>query len=106
MKKVRLNRLPLAAVVSSLLSVPVPAWADVAADMQRLDSIRQMKSYSIERRMSMLQQERACIHAARTLDALNACDRMSRQMQESLQAQPKARQEEIKSDSQQDKESK
>lgn len=103
MKKSILFSLFFVAGVSSVQSAAV--YADSASDAQRLASLKQIRQQWLETRMNVLQQERACVQAAASLEALHTCDQMSRQMMERMQEQQKAGWESLKAAIQQDKES-
>jgi hypothetical protein len=102
MKKSILNSLLLMAAVSGGLAGAV--YAEGANEMQRLSGLKQIKQQGLEARLNVLQQERACVMAAVTMEALNACDQMSRQMMEKMQEQQKASWENFKAASQRDTE--
>jgi hypothetical protein len=93
-------------VLAAVLSLPATVYADAAPGMQRLEYVRQMKQQDLDRRMGVLMQERGCVHAAMTMEALNACERISQQVMQSLQGPQKAGRENLQTDSRQDKESK
>lgn len=98
------NSLLVLAAVSTLS--PVAVYADAAPDMQRMGYVKQMKQQDLDRRMGVLMQERGCVQAAMTMEALNACDLMARQMMQSMQGPQKAGRENLQTDSRQDKDSK
>lgn len=88
MKKTIINSMLLALCV--LVVLPGAVYADGATDAQRLAILKQLRQQGLEARLNVLQQERACVYAAASLDALHACDQMSRQMMERMQDQQKA----------------
>lgn len=90
----------------ALTGFPVAVYADGANDAQQLATLKQIKQQGLEARLNMLQQERACVQAAPTMEALHSCEQMSRQMMERMQEQQKASWESLKAASQQDNESK
>jgi len=104
MKKFTVGGLLLVAGVLSAMPVTVYAEGEEAA--QRLASLKQVKQQGLEGRLNILQQERACVMAAASMEALHACDEMSRQMMDRMQEQQKASWENLKANSQPDKDRK
>jgi hypothetical protein len=93
-------------VTGVLIILPVVVYADNANEAQRLASLKQIKQQGLDGRLNVLQQERACVQAAATMEALHACGQASHQMMEKMHEQQKASWESLKASHHQDKENK
>jgi hypothetical protein len=93
-------------ITGMLTMIPVAAHAGETNAAQRLEGLKQIRQQFIESGMYALQQERACVQAAPTMEALQACDQASRQMMERMRAQQNASRDSMNIGRQQDKDRK
>lgn len=93
-------------ITGALTMLAVTAHAGESNEVQRLAGLKQIRQQFIEGGMYALQQERACVQAAPTMEALQACDQASRQMMERMRAQQNASRDSMNIGKPQDKDSK
>lgn len=104
MKKTTLNIILV--TIGVLIAPPLSAYADGGNDPQRLAKLKEVKLQGLEGRLNVLQQEKSCVQAATTMDALHSCEQVSHQSMEQLMEKQKASWESLKASNQQGKENK
>lgn len=102
MKKVSL-KITLAAICA-LAALPVSVYGDGGSNLQRLAKLKEIKQQGLDGRLSVLQQEKSCVHAATTIDALHSCEQASNLAMEQVMEKQKAIWESLKASNQQGKE--
>jgi hypothetical protein len=85
----------IAALVLSAVATAV--YAEGTNDTQRFDRMKQIKLQGIDGRLSALQQDRGCVQAATTNDAMKSCEQAWRQNMQRLEQQQKSSWESLKS---------
>jgi hypothetical protein len=74
----------------------IAAHAEQGKDADRLAKVKEIRLQGIDGRVSALQQEKSCIEAATTHDALKACEQASRQTMKQLEQKQKSSWESLK----------
>jgi hypothetical protein len=77
------------AITGVLTLLPMTVRAEVENDAQRLAHFKQIRQQSVEGRLNVLQQERACVQAAATMEALHSCEQVSHLIMEQMREQQK-----------------
>jgi hypothetical protein len=73
------------------------AHAEQGSDAERAAKVKEIRLQGIDARMGAMQQEKSCIQAATTRDAMKACEKAARQVMKDLEKQQRASWESLKS---------
>jgi hypothetical protein len=76
--------------IGALAALPLCAYAEGGNDPQRLAKLKEVKQQGLEGRLNVLQQEKACVRAAMSMDALHSCEQASHKSMEQLIERQKA----------------
>ena len=87
-----------------IILVAISTYADGGNDPQRLANAKEIKQQGLDGRLRILQQEKSCVQAATSMDALRSCEGTSRQAMRQLEEKQKANWESLKASNQQGKE--
>lgn len=79
---------------AALLALPV--HAEQGQDAERFARMKEIKLQGIDGRLSALQQDRQCVQAATTHDAMKACEQASHRAMKDLEQAQKASWESLK----------
>lgn len=82
--------------IGAIVVLPISAYAEGGNDMQRMEKHKEMKIQGIDGRISILQQEKACVQAATNKGAVRACESASHQAMDEFMEKQKAAWESMK----------
>ncbi len=92
--------------IGALTALPLSAYAESGNDPQRLAKLKEVRLQGMDGRLNILQQEKACVQAASTMDDMRTCEQASHQAMDQLMEKQKASWESLKAGNQQRQENK